>query len=502
MASEDSDRAPAVESTDKQHDVLIKDNEVTTYVDEQPEYTNKWYDKSLLPGILPRYSDAISQILMVSFVCFLTPGMYNALSGIGGAGLSDVSLADNANVALYSTFATFGFFSGVICNTIGARACLAFGGLGYALYSASLLCYYHTANQGFVIFAGAILGVCAAMLWSAQAQIIMSYPAENAKGRGIMTFWVIFNLGAVIGSIIPLADNINNKGSSVNDGTYIAFLVLMIFGSCLGACLLPIGKVWKADGTRVIYQKNPSIKTEFYELYKVLRTEPKIIMLFPMFFASNWYNTYQQSDFNAGRFNVRTRSLNSLLYWFMQMFGSMFITLILDYSKLQRKTRAKIGWCIITVLTFVIWGGGLAFQLKFTRATAADMIIDFTDKSYGGPCFLFMLYGAFDAVWQSYLYWVMGSLSNNARKLTVYNGFYKGIQSAGAAIIWRIDAMEKPYINIFASSWALLGASLLIAAPLIFRDITNHTEIEKDLADSDETIQDIAALIQLLKKKS
>ena len=31
----------------------------------------------------------------------------------------------------------------------------------------------------------------------------------------------------------------------------------------------------------------------------------------------------------------------------------------------------------------------------------------------------------------------MGSLSNNSRKLANFAGFYKGIQSAGAAGMWR-----------------------------------------------------------------
>lgn len=35
----------------------------------------------------------------------------------------------------------------------------------------------------------------------------------------------------------------------------------------------------------------------------------------------------------------------------------------------------------------------------------------------------------------------MGSLSNNSRKLANFAGFYKGIQSAGAAGMWR-------YVNI------------------------------------------------------
>lgn len=94
------------------------------------------------------------QICMCAFVIFMTPGMYNALTGIG-ASISDKPTADNASVALYSTFATIGFFGGTICNTIGVRASLMLGGIGYALYAGSLLSFNHNENKGFVIFAGA-----------------------------------------------------------------------------------------------------------------------------------------------------------------------------------------------------------------------------------------------------------------------------------------------------------------------------------------------------------
>lgn len=50
---------------------------------------------------------------------------------------------------------------------------MALGGIGYSVYSASFLCYNHTKNRGFVIFAGTLLGVCAAFLWCAQGVVMM-----------------------------------------------------------------------------------------------------------------------------------------------------------------------------------------------------------------------------------------------------------------------------------------------------------------------------------------
>jgi hypothetical protein len=89
----------------------------------------------------------------------------------------------------------------------------------------------------------------------------------------------------------------------------------------------------------------------------------------------------------------------------------------------------------------------------------------------------------------------MGSLSNNSRKLANFAGFYKGIQSAGAAVAWRIDGMGNApeYMNVFASCWGLLCGSLLFALPVIWIKVLDHVDEETDLAFSDETITDVHA---------
>lgn len=60
-----------------------------------------WKYKSIRLGLgsgswsLPWYASPPTQLLMVSFVCFLCPGMFNALGGLGGGGKTDATLADN-----------------------------------------------------------------------------------------------------------------------------------------------------------------------------------------------------------------------------------------------------------------------------------------------------------------------------------------------------------------------------------------------------------------------
>ena len=118
----------------------------------------------------------------------------------------------------------------------------------------------------------------------------------------------------------------------------------------------------RSDGSRVVVPRHPSWKSEILGLYIALKTDPMIMLLFPMFFASNWFYTWRESnchvndilslkyifsefnDYNGALFNIRARSLNSFCYWASQMFGSIAIGSILDQERFSRRTRAFFGW--------------------------------------------------------------------------------------------------------------------------------------------------------------
>lgn len=391
------------------------------------------------PLELPYYASPMAQLLILSFVCFLCPGMFNAVTGLGGGGQVDPHDTDRANTGLYSTFAVVGFFAGSVVNVIGQRLTLFFGGFGYFLYVASLLCYNYKHNAGFLIFAGCLLGLCAGLLWSAQGSIIMSYPEESRKGRYFAIFWVIFNLGGVIGSLIPLGENLHSSSNTVSNGTYIAFMVLQFVGFLLAFTLIDAKYVRRTDGSRILVMKHPSWRSEMIGLYQVLRSDYYIIGLWPMFLASNWFTTYQFNSVNDANFTVRTRSLNSLMYWLFQMIGAFIFGRLLDSTRLRRSVRARVGWCVLFALTMGVWGGGYAFQRTMptrSEVTESSPRMDWTSHGFGGPFVLFLAYGFYDSVFQTFAYWFMGAMSNNGRKLAYFAAFYKGIQSAGAAGTW------------------------------------------------------------------
>lgn len=194
------------------------------------------------------------------------------------------------------------------------------------------------------------------------------------------------------------------ENETVSNGTYIAFLVLTFLGACLSWTLVDAKHVVRHYGSRIILMKHPTWKTEIIGLWETLWNDTYVILLFPMFFASNWFYTYQFNDVNLVRFDTRTRALNDTLYWLAQMFGALIFGFALDYPNIRRTTRAKVAWVVMFALTFAVWSGGYVFQKKYTRKDIAFQY-DLESNGYVGPMFLYICYGFYDAAWQTCVYW-------------------------------------------------------------------------------------------------
>ncbi|KAH8553876.1 major facilitator superfamily domain-containing protein [Umbelopsis sp. PMI_123] len=437
--------------------------------------------------MISRLNTPLAQIIILGFVAFCSPGMFNSLSGLGAGGRmsSDVALVDSANAALYACFAIVGFFAGSIVNTFGPKYTLMVGTLGYILYSASLWVYDVKENSGFVIAAGAILGCCAGILWTAQGAIMMAYPNEQEKGRFVSIFWTIFNLGGVLGSLIPLGMNLTSGNSGVSTATYTVFVVIMAVGTLLCLLIAPPQKVVRKDGSTVEVHPNLGWKEELKGVVRVL-AEWRILALIPAFLASNWFYAYQ-FGLNAIYFDIKTRSLNGVVYWAAQIVASILLGILLDYNGLPRRTRGLLGLAVTALITMGVWAGGLAFQLTFDRSY--DNPISLTSPGFGGPFFLYMMYGFTDALYQSYLYWLMGAMSNDSNTLARYAGFYKAVQSAGGAISFGIDAVHTSLLVELIICWALVAVSLpliwLVARQVSNTNVEETVEEKKDLEKLD-----------------
>ncbi|RAL62467.1 hypothetical protein DID88_005033 [Monilinia fructigena] len=431
--------------------------------------------------------------------------MFNALNGLGGAGLVAPGPANESNIALYACFSVVGFFAGFIVNVFGPKSSLFVGGISYFVYAGSFLAYKHIENRGFLIFGGALLGVCAGPFWAAQGAMLISYPSNEQKGRSTAWFWAIFNSGAAIGSLVTLCQELQIGVSNVaSDNTYTTIIALMFAGTALSLCLCQPKNVKREDGSpvHIVVTVGKDWQDEIRNFCKVICRDYFIIQLFPMFLTSNWCYPYQFNTFNLSTFNIRSRALNNFLYWLAEILGALVVGHTLDNDRLRRSNRAKGLVTGLVLLTFGVWTGGYIWQKgNYHQAdgVAEDQKLDFQGANYLEPMFLYMAYGIFNAIWQNCIYWILGKFTSDTRTASIYIGFYKGIQSAGGAISYRINNSNLSAMNELLICWILLAISLVIAAPVIIYKIRDEADGEEMV---DEETATGAGRIEISEEKS
>jgi len=156
-------------------------------------------------------------------------------------------------------------------------------------------------------------------------------------------------------------------------------------------------------------------------LWETFFTDPYILALFPMFLSSNWFYAYHFTEVNAAYFNVRTRALNGVVYYSMQIVGAYVFGFALDYKGIRRSMRAKLGWGALFATIMIVWGCGYKFQTTYNREWATATVPgdpktllhekkDWSDPGFAGPFVLYMFYGFSDAAWQTCVYWYVALL--------------------------------------------------------------------------------------------
>ncbi|KAJ2386455.1 hypothetical protein GGI23_006485, partial [Coemansia sp. RSA 2559] len=123
-----------------------------------------------------------------------------------------------------------------------------------------------------------------------------------------------------------------------------------------------------------------------------------------------------------------------------------------------------------------------------------DERMDFKEsKRVAGYIILYLLCGVGDALYQSLAYWIIGALSNDNQKLSRYAGFYKGMQSFGAAIAWQLDVKVIPRNQLIAN-WVLIVASAPFMLYVIW-SIKDHSEDVKAADNSEVEYEEKADVV-------
>ncbi|KAE8681690.1 hypothetical protein F3Y22_tig00111311pilonHSYRG00306 [Hibiscus syriacus] len=197
--------------------------------------------------------------------------------------------------------------------------------------------------------------------------LLCTRPSRSSKS--LVTFAII--AGAVLGTgagILWIGQGaiMTSYSTSGRKGTYISFFWTIFKLGGVMAILTP-DRVVSDDGTRCTNIKYSNVATEASEILKLF----------------------------------------------------LGIGYILYFSFKSRRTRGLVGVGIVTMLGTVIWVGGLANQLNYSFDKPPKRL-DFkrSGTDFAKPFVLYFCYGLLDAMFQSLVYWTIGTLADNSEVLS------------------------------------------------------------------------------------
>jgi hypothetical protein len=150
---------------------------------------------------------------------------------------------------------------------------------------------------------------------------------------------------------------------------------------------------------------------------------------------------------SAYTFNLRTRSLNSVLFWAVQIPATFLYGLVLDNDRFSRRVRGIMALTIAVVIVAVSWALALRIQVKHQlRRDLPSPDWDWTDSQYAEFSIMVLFTGIAYAIDQMIVMWVISAFSNEPRLLARYGGFFKGMLSAGLCIAFGMESGRVSYL--------------------------------------------------------
>ncbi|KAH7202957.1 hypothetical protein BKA60DRAFT_641075 [Fusarium oxysporum] len=406
--------------------------------------------KVLTEGRL-RLTRPFNQNFIMGMILFCIPGIYLALTGLGAGGgqPSSQRVASLTNAILYGIYAVVGWCAGSILNYLKPKYTIAIGAIGYPFYVGSLWYYDRGGSEAFPLFSGALLGVCAALFWTSSGFIQFAYAEEKDKATYITYQWVLSSMGSTVGALIAFGVNRDGQtAGGLSAGVYVAFIVIMCFAIGMDFLLIvDPRKVVRNDGSHIAIFQKPKFWDEVRGVVSVL-TDPKIIILMPAMFVGEMCLALV-SSVNGYYFNLRTRSLNNLLYQVIMIPAPIILSYIMDNRHIKsRRVKGLCGTAAVALVTLGATGGLLAWIITndVDRSKPAPAV-DWTEPAFAGGFILYILFGIIYACFQIAVQWTLGSLTNEPSLCARYAGAFKGTVSLGMCISFILDSEGISFRN-------------------------------------------------------
>ncbi|EXJ69999.1 uncharacterized protein A1O5_07072 [Cladophialophora psammophila CBS 110553] len=428
-----------------------------------------------------RLNHPFVQNLIAGLMLLCLPGIYLALTGLGAGGgkPSSQTVAANVNAILYGVFFVTGWFAGSVMNLIGPNYTVFLGSIGYSLYTGGLWYFDRTGNSWLAYMGGGIEGVSAALLWASAGAIAYSYAEEKDKALFMTIQWCMCEGGSTVAALVALGINMHSARQDAGAPTpvYVVFVVIQVLAMVLALTLLVRpAKVVRSDGTKIAIFKQPSLRSELVGILEMIK-DFRFMMLLPAIFVAEMALALQ-SSLNGYYFNLRTRSLNNVMFNFIQLPASFGMTYILDNPRFgRRKTRALIGISVMSAITLAICAAEAAWLAEHhLNRHEPGPSTDWTDPAFAGAFVIYVIYGSVYSIYQIATQYVICALTNDPERLARRASCFRGTTALGMMFSFIIDGNGGTYITQLSFQFAcyFVGILFLYTVTMFYVSDTNY----------------------------
>ncbi|KAH4068456.1 hypothetical protein HBH92_016150 [Parastagonospora nodorum] len=437
------------------------------------------------------YWSVLFQMVLFGALSLVGPAMSDAITNLGGGGLSSPWLANLANSLSYAFSFLSTILGGPVINKIGIKWSCLIAALAMPLHGSAYYVNARYRTEWYLLTANIIKGIAAGFLYVGETTAMLSYPKPEDRGFYLGIWSAMRNTGSVIGGAINFSTNYSRaKGGGIAWTTYLIFVGFECTGFVWALLLSPTAKVRRRDNTGVSMSMKISWKQEFIALWCYLQ-DPKTWLIFVPSFYSFFYGG-TMGTYLSLHFSVRARALSSLLVPVITIPSVILFGKLLDSTRWSQRHRAwiattvwvlpQIGCLIWVALEYHLLPDKIALDPKLHPSKWA--------KAYMPYLVIFVT-----GYWtQLTLYWILSTLSDEVEVASRAGGVFRAFETAGQAVAYglssasHINHVIPLYFNCAVLFFAIPSMALLIRR-MPTRSIGSIITEEESVAAPEHSLQ-------------
>ncbi|KAK1977117.1 major facilitator superfamily domain-containing protein [Colletotrichum cereale] len=393
-------------------------------------------------GLAKFFHSVLFQVILFGCISFVGPSIFDAISNLGGGGLSTPYLANLATTLNYVSGFLVTLFGGPLINKIGIKWSSFIATLAFPLVGSG---YYTSARYGvewYLLVATTVNGLTSGFLYVSSTTAMQTYPDQKDRGWYLGLWQAMMNSGAVIGGIINFVANYRRSDAGgVVWFTYLIFVGLECTGFIWALLLSPTKNVRRKDGTRPDLSssgRNITWKAEFEALWAHARQSTSWLFFVPAFYSFFFGGTL--GTYLTLHFSVRARALSSMVTPMCTIPSVIVYGKLLDMQRWSQKTRAWITLCswVIPQAACFVWLGIEYYKFGSSSSAGLDPAVDAWRWAEAYLPFLIMFTTGY---WtQLSLYWIIGTFTKDVKSTARSSGLFRAFTTCGMAMSYGINS--------------------------------------------------------------